>query len=188
MTMTVRCKFAIESLKHSIGYAGYWEGNKHHDERVPIVELELNPVSASDPGSENYKFWSATPSGKAAITLIAEAAEGWAPGTELYIDLQPINREAARSGSYVLPENAVGRVRCWRIAYTEGSSPVIAPDGSTQLEDALMATVDLTGHGGKGEALRNATIEFGCVNQVAVDALVVGGECALILSAAPAAE
>jgi len=50
----------------------------------------MSPVYSSDPGTENKKFWDATPSGQLTFnTVNLGAVESLELGAEYYIDISP---------------------------------------------------------------------------------------------------
>lgn len=72
----IRCKFVVSS-KTQHAYGG--------------EELAASPVYQGEEGSENAKFWEATPSGTLELSGVKNGSlEGLKPGQEFYLDLTPI--------------------------------------------------------------------------------------------------
>lgn len=56
-----------------------------------VQTIVLNPVSSSDPESENGKFFAATPSGEIRLgTVNAAAAEQFRLDSEMYVTFTPV--------------------------------------------------------------------------------------------------
>jgi phage FluMu protein Com len=75
--MTVRCKFKLNKIvQRASGYGGW--------------DLEFNAVYSNDPGSENKKFWEATPSGTFTFCCLKkDVVEQFELGEEYYFDISP---------------------------------------------------------------------------------------------------
>jgi hypothetical protein len=85
MVVRVRAKFAVTRLE-TTGYAGAGGGygRRQWIEQVTIV---MRPVYSDKAGTENKKFWDATPSGELRLgTVNAAAAAHFKPGREYYLD------------------------------------------------------------------------------------------------------
>ncbi len=99
VTLPVRCKFKIDSIKQTISQKAKWvEGPnsqtvKGHYEYTPAVmySIEASPVYTNgDPNNENSKFWEASPTGSFVLgTVNAEAVKELKLGQEYFIDLTP---------------------------------------------------------------------------------------------------
>jgi hypothetical protein len=56
---------------------------------VGSVAVELRPVYSTEPGHENHKFWSATPTGSLKMTINNPAASGqFEVGVEYYVEIR----------------------------------------------------------------------------------------------------
>ena len=78
--MSVRAKFKVNSVNRF-----------EFGETVTLI-----PVYSTDQDSENYRFWSATPSGKLEMQISNPEAQGmFEPGQEFYIDLSPVGTISA---------------------------------------------------------------------------------------------
>ena len=81
----VRAKFYVSKTEQSkYGYAP--------DQKV-MTTVTLSAVYSSEEGSENKKFWDATPSGSIVLgTINPEAAEQFELGAEYYIDFTKVEK------------------------------------------------------------------------------------------------
>lgn len=76
---TVRAKFYVQKIeKTKYGYA---------PNQQEMTTLVLAPVYSQQEGTENKKFWDATPTGEIRLgTINLEAANNFELGAEYYID------------------------------------------------------------------------------------------------------
>jgi len=85
MNMTVRAKFWVSRIEKSI-----WAYAPNQKEMTTLV---LQPVTSSEAGTENKKFWDATPSGEIKLgTVNPEAAQEFELGQEYYIDFTKVEK------------------------------------------------------------------------------------------------
>lgn len=74
-----RAKFTVHRIEHSMSGTGAFARE--------LTTIVLFPVSGGEEGSENRRFWDATPAGEIRLsTVSAEAAAGFALGAAYYID------------------------------------------------------------------------------------------------------
>lgn len=99
----VRAKFkvtAIESTQESRGHYEDKDGNRVsgygadrqwvEDSPIEKRTVKLSPVYSSEEGTENKKFWDATPSGSMELGVInQEAWKHFVLGGEYYVDFVP---------------------------------------------------------------------------------------------------
>jgi hypothetical protein len=71
----VRCKFKCDSV----------QTQKWGKDSPAVHSAVLSPVYSSEEGSENKKFWDATPSGR--IEIGCSKLQPFEPGKEYYIDI-----------------------------------------------------------------------------------------------------
>lgn len=90
-TFTVRAKFYVSAINK--------ESNQPYNDQAPFVSdvVHLAASYSQDPDSENFKFWTASPSGKCSIVL--DEKSGFPPDFfELskfyYIDMVPAAHDA----------------------------------------------------------------------------------------------
>jgi hypothetical protein len=78
--MSVRAKFKVDSIERL-----KWSGGQE------VQTVKLTAVYQGKPGSENTKFWQATPSGSIQLTCVnPEAVKQFELGGEMYIDFTPV--------------------------------------------------------------------------------------------------
>ncbi len=82
--MTVRAKFRVTSVeRHEFG----------------AENVKMMPVYSQDQDSENYKFWTATPSGRIEMQINNPEAHGtFEPGQEFFVDFTAVE-VASEAGS-----------------------------------------------------------------------------------------
>lgn len=80
----VRAKFYVQRVEKSMyGYA---------PNQQEMTTLVLAPVYSNEEGTENKKFWNATPTGEIKLgTVNRDAAKHFELGKEYYIDFIPAN-------------------------------------------------------------------------------------------------
>ncbi len=81
----VRAKFYVQRVEKSMyGYA---------PNQTEMTTLVLAPVYSSEEGTENKKFWDATPAGEIKLgTVNFEAAKEFELGAEYYIDFTKVEK------------------------------------------------------------------------------------------------
>lgn len=94
--MTVRAKFYVEKVESSIYFRNKTDAdganikNEHGailTEKVEMRTIKLRPVYSAEPGTENKRFWDASPAGLIELGTINPAAWEYFPlGAEVYID------------------------------------------------------------------------------------------------------
>lgn len=84
----VRAKFYVQRIeKTKYGY---------QPSQQEMTTLVLAPVYSQEPGTENKKFWDATPTGEIKLgTVNLEAAEHFELGSEYYIDFIKVDKVPA---------------------------------------------------------------------------------------------
>ena len=84
--MSVKAKFKVTSYT-SNQHSKYNAETGRYDQQVEMRTIELSPVMSSEEGSENKKFWDASPPGSIKLGTINPAAwEYFELGAEYYID------------------------------------------------------------------------------------------------------
>ena len=82
--ITVRAKFKVTEIK------------RHHYGDKEMQTICMSPVYSGDEGSENRKFWDATPDGSLELGCInLAAARRFDLGAEYYLDFTPVAPEEA---------------------------------------------------------------------------------------------
>lgn len=85
--MTVRAKFAVNSITRTLG------SRKSGDKYVSceVWTINMQPVYGNgDPNHENTKFWDASPGGSFSLNCVnAEAVKQFDIGKEYYFDISP---------------------------------------------------------------------------------------------------
>lgn len=87
--MTVRAKFKVQSItrQSSSRYVGNDDKGRVVYEPCELQTLKLVPVYDPNPGSENHKFWAATPSGQIELSVVnAEVGNYFELDKEYYVD------------------------------------------------------------------------------------------------------
>lgn len=81
--MATRAKFKCTSKM-------FMEPYGHGEDLTQPVIVKLNPVYSSDPTSENYSFWKATPNGEITMQIDnPQATAMFEPGKLYLIDISP---------------------------------------------------------------------------------------------------
>jgi hypothetical protein len=74
--VTVRAKFKVNKIELTSHRPAVRDekGNWVQQDPVQLRTIVMSPVYSDDPGSENRKFWNASPSGEIRLGTINEAA------------------------------------------------------------------------------------------------------------------
>lgn len=83
-----RAKFKVNRIERSMttGVVGEKDGKKVYGS-VEVQTVKLSPVYSDDPGSENKKFWEASPSGIIELGVVNKAAwSAFELDKEYYVD------------------------------------------------------------------------------------------------------
>ena len=85
---TIRCKFRCEELKqHNAPVSRRKEDGTYETVRRILYSVILCPVYSDKEGSENKRFWDATPTGRLGFGTVKEAS--FEIGRDYYIDIAP---------------------------------------------------------------------------------------------------
>lgn len=68
--------------------------NQHLENGPTYAEIILNPVYSQNPESENYKFWTSSPSGKMNLRIDGDKAGEYPAGSFWYVDVEAIAQDA----------------------------------------------------------------------------------------------
>lgn len=80
----VRAKFKVQKFESTL-YQKRGEDGVYRD--IEMRTIVLSPVFSKEDGSENKKFWDATPSGEIRLGTINQSAwESFVLGSEYYVD------------------------------------------------------------------------------------------------------
>lgn len=86
MPTTIRCKFKVSSITHTMGHTKNLETGQYGP--APVATARLNVVGGGTP--ENDAFFAATPNGQIDVSVIRmEHADTFAIGKEFYVDFTP---------------------------------------------------------------------------------------------------
>ena len=171
--MTVRAKFTTTGIVHALG--GYGDGGE-------VRKVEMFPVSANDPGSENHKFWAATPSGSAKLTLPPDYSDKvFSPGDEFYLDFQPVGDDVLKGGG---GRWVIGKFKVTSINHAMGSKPETQSDGKVKWVSCRVATIHLLGEPARAQhslPLIEGNVELGVANLAAVEMFEVDAKYWLVV-------
>lgn len=89
--MATRAKFKLDSYETSLHNKPVrQEDGSTTYELQEVRTLVLHPVFSDVPGSENKKFWDATPTGEIRLGVVNQAAwRNFDIGKEYYVDFSP---------------------------------------------------------------------------------------------------
>ena len=93
--MSIRCKFKVDEIKRINSSKWVTDADGKNGKSVPVEmrSVKMSPVYSTEPGTENKKFWNATPTGSLEFnTVNLEAVEGLELGAEYYLDITPALR------------------------------------------------------------------------------------------------
>lgn len=88
----VRAKFRLNSYTTEMQQR-YSKDADGKDVVTPVEKrtLNLTPVYSNEPGTENKRFWDATPSGSIQLGVVNQAAwDQFQIGKEYYVDFTPV--------------------------------------------------------------------------------------------------
>ena len=89
--MSVRAKFRVNNYTSELRTVDYTTG-----EVKEIRTISLSPVYSSEEGSENKKFWDASPSGEIKLGTVNPEAWGlFELGEEYYVDFSRADKAEA---------------------------------------------------------------------------------------------
>ena len=87
--MQVRAKFKVQSI--GIQATTTYNPETKISSPAALHTVKLSPVYSNEPGSENKKFWEATPIGEITLGVINEAAgKSFELHGEYYVDFTPV--------------------------------------------------------------------------------------------------
>lgn len=93
--MTIRCKFKVDQINRIQSHKWVTDPDGKNGKNVPVEmrSVKMSPVYSTEPGTENKKFWDATPSGALEFnTVNLEAVVALELGGEYYIDIAPASK------------------------------------------------------------------------------------------------
>lgn len=79
-------------------------GQPGAEPKTSRISVSLAAVYGRTPDTEKYRFWKASPNGKADIGVLEENADYWKPGQAFYLDFLPVDGTETAELCYRLVE------------------------------------------------------------------------------------